>query len=562
MKNQTVQTQASHKNTTASSKQGAGFNGASILPPSYGIDFLDCLNTSLPASQGILQRKGASFDNHMVAGGESVECAKNKSSLQRKLAIGASNDPLEQEADRVADQVMAAPTPSVVRQVPLTIQRYTGQTTATTDNTAPASVDRVLASSGAPLEPTLRQDMEQRFGHDFSQVRVHTGEAAEQSVREVNAQAYTVGRNIVFGAGQFEPEKHDGRRLLAHELTHVVQQQFGTNSVPDLSDGNGKQLGLAVSMIQRQVHTFPPHSSYTDIMPPPGEMARRERTRREVPASLAALRLFRANVHESRGFRPSTGHGAFDVLYNPQTSRVDIVVTIGLTFVNNPLPSLQWPNGTPPPTWLAEATRQFSWSQVEINAWKQRFFHILNDYWNRSHITFHCTRPYWENLSACVFVNFREASENGLLTPHNVSVYKIATPRGTNAGHTGQGGELEERDLNPRSGTGQIPTVHESGHWLGLDEEYLPTDNPNDSPEDTHREERPRQRERLLREGPRHSALVRREFGHSVPVTNDDRIMSEGMRILPEHNVTFLEGLRSATGMQEWSFNAHRVTTR
>ena len=66
--------------------------------------------------------------------------------------------------------------------------------------------------------------MGQRFGHDFSRVRVHSGGAAEQSARDVNANAYTVGHNIVFGAGRFAPGTHEGRRLIAHELTHVVQQ--------------------------------------------------------------------------------------------------------------------------------------------------------------------------------------------------------------------------------------------------------------------------------------------------------------------------------------------------
>ena len=66
--------------------------------------------------------------------------------------------------------------------------------------------------------------MEQRFGYDFSQVRVHPGRGREQSARDVNANAYTVGHDIVFGAGRFAPETHEGRRLIAHELTHVVQQ--------------------------------------------------------------------------------------------------------------------------------------------------------------------------------------------------------------------------------------------------------------------------------------------------------------------------------------------------
>ena len=77
--------------------------------------------------------------------------------------------------------------------------------------------------------------MEQRFGYDFSRVRVHSGSEAEQSAREVNARAYTVGHNLVFGPGQFAPETLDGRRLIAHELTHVVQQGRADRTVPQAS---------------------------------------------------------------------------------------------------------------------------------------------------------------------------------------------------------------------------------------------------------------------------------------------------------------------------------------
>jgi hypothetical protein len=85
-------------------------------------------------------------------------------------------------------------------------------------------VDQALASSGRPLEPALRQEMEERFGHDFSRVRVHSGTTAEQSAEDVNAHAYTVGHDIVLGADRFGTETHEGRRMIAHELTHVVQQ--------------------------------------------------------------------------------------------------------------------------------------------------------------------------------------------------------------------------------------------------------------------------------------------------------------------------------------------------
>jgi hypothetical protein len=189
----------------------------------------------LPPAQGLLQRKCA-CGNHTVAGGECAECAKKKSGLQRKLAIGASNDPLEQEADRVADQVMAAPVHSAVSGAPPLIQRYARQTIDGLD-AAPASVDRALAGSGRPLEPVLRHNMEQRFGQDFSRVRVHSGTTAEQSAWDVDAQAYTAGHNIVFGAGRFAPGTREGRRLLAHELTHVVQQSGAEVNVVRRSDG-------------------------------------------------------------------------------------------------------------------------------------------------------------------------------------------------------------------------------------------------------------------------------------------------------------------------------------
>jgi hypothetical protein len=174
-----------------------------------------------PALNGMLQRKCASCGNHTIAGGQCHECGKK--TLQTKLRVNEPGDVYEQEADRIADQVMAAPAHSTVSGVPPRIQRFSAQSNGRMD-AAPASVDQALASPGRPLEPALRQDMEPRFGHDFSRVRVHSGAAAEQSAQGVNAKAYTMGRNIVFGTGGFAPSTHEGRRLLAHELTHVVQQ--------------------------------------------------------------------------------------------------------------------------------------------------------------------------------------------------------------------------------------------------------------------------------------------------------------------------------------------------
>ena len=95
----------------------------------------------------------------------------------------------------------------------------------------PASVQQVLGSSGSPLGDSVRASMEARFGHSFGDVRVHTDDAAARSAAAIQAHAYTFGRHVVMGAGRWQPHTTAGQKLLAHELTHVVQQS-GSNSSP------------------------------------------------------------------------------------------------------------------------------------------------------------------------------------------------------------------------------------------------------------------------------------------------------------------------------------------
>jgi hypothetical protein len=165
--------------------------------------------------------KGATFDHTLQ-----LKSSGQAKQVQRKLAAGPGNDPLEHEADRVANRVLAGPTHPGVRGVGTNVQRFS-EPASSAALTAPASVDRVVSSPGSPLTAPLRRDMEERFGHDFSLVRVHSDAAAGQSAQEVNANAYTVGHHIAFGPGRFSPGSHEGRRLIAHELTHVLQQRGG-----------------------------------------------------------------------------------------------------------------------------------------------------------------------------------------------------------------------------------------------------------------------------------------------------------------------------------------------
>lgn len=102
-------------------------------------------------------------------------------------------------------------------------------------------VHDVVSSGGRPLEPDVREDMETRLGHDFGDVRVHDDSAAHDSARAVNAHAYTVGSDVVFQRDKYDPSSDDGKKMLAHELTHVVQQRSGP------VDGSPAAGGINVS---------------------------------------------------------------------------------------------------------------------------------------------------------------------------------------------------------------------------------------------------------------------------------------------------------------------------
>lgn len=113
------------------------------------------------------------------------------------------------------------------------------QFTSSGDDTLPPSVRQVLSSSGSPLDDTVRTDMEASLGYDFTSVRVHTNNQAGESAQALNANAYTVGQDIVFGDGRYAPQTSDGRSLLKHELTHVVQQGLVTGTLPVFASSGG-----------------------------------------------------------------------------------------------------------------------------------------------------------------------------------------------------------------------------------------------------------------------------------------------------------------------------------
>jgi hypothetical protein len=225
----------------------AGLDRAIPRPTSSRIQHLARLQSSI-GNQAVLRMMRA----QTVQPSTQVSAAPIPGSIQAKLRVGSVNDPLEHEADRVADHVMnmpasevsvAAAPPRISRKCEsceeedkTTLQKKSAGRQATAGE-VPRLVREVLGSPGQPLDPATRDFMGQRFGYDFSRVRVHSGAAAEQSARDVNAHAYTVGHHIVFGAGRLALETLEGRRLLAHELTHVLQQSSADRNSVGQNDG-------------------------------------------------------------------------------------------------------------------------------------------------------------------------------------------------------------------------------------------------------------------------------------------------------------------------------------
>lgn len=228
---------------------------------------------------GILQRK-CDCGGSPGPTGECTDCRRKRSlRFQPKLRVSQPDDRYEREADRVAEQVMfmaalGAPEAALQTQplrgrVTPVLQRQTmpeeegGMLQACATRGAVSEVTASIASAiaalqgnGQRLPASERSFFEPRFGHDFSRIRIHTDARAAWVAEAVNALAFTVGPHVVFGAGQYAPDSLGGRRLLAHELTHTVQQGWASPHRPDsrsMQPPSVTRHGLASPAVQRQV---------------------------------------------------------------------------------------------------------------------------------------------------------------------------------------------------------------------------------------------------------------------------------------------------------------------
>ncbi len=152
--------------------------------------------------------------------------------IQASLRVNAPDDAFEQEADSVADMVMRSPaTSDNLDTTPtdpiaaLHVQRTADEGAGLSASPAvEANIAQMQSGGGSPIPAADRSFFEQRMGHDFSQIRIHTDSRAVETSQSLNARAFTVGTDIAFDAGEYQPGTESGRHLLAHELTHTIQQ--------------------------------------------------------------------------------------------------------------------------------------------------------------------------------------------------------------------------------------------------------------------------------------------------------------------------------------------------
>ena len=289
--------------------------------------------------------------------------------VEPKLSIGEASGPLEREADQVADSVAtgasrgriavaakaAAPgqlsrkcTSCEAEDEAELLQAKSAGTTAPGE--VPHTVYEVLASPGRALDASARSLFEARFGADFSQVRIHTGSKAQQSAAAVNALAYTVGRDIAFGQGRYQPGSLEGQRLIAHELTHVLQQR-GASPVPP--DGR-LSVGPSGTEEERQARRTG-YQGGARAVGETGRANRRPTVMRADPDAVsqvmkmrtvagAGIQFFPTNVTDTR-IGPVSVQGG---LSSHGASRLNVIVGVGLsprTLARQILPL--WTTATP-----------------------------------------------------------------------------------------------------------------------------------------------------------------------------------------------------------------------
>lgn len=186
--------------------------------------------------------RGAVASLHRIEGNRAVQRLHERGALQASMDVSHPDDREEREAERVAEAVLQGDESTHDGRTPAVTRRASDGTggDGSLDSDTEAEI-RSVTTGGRPLPASTRSFFESRFGRDFSDVRVHTGSKADAAARSIDAEAFIHRRDIVFKKGKYNPDGSDGQRLLAHELTHVLQQRGSTATVQRQDDGTQEE---------------------------------------------------------------------------------------------------------------------------------------------------------------------------------------------------------------------------------------------------------------------------------------------------------------------------------
>lgn len=348
--------------------------------------------TLSPVRPGILQRKCA-CGNH-TDGGECAACRNRRMTLQRR---SISNE----ETSGV-----------------------------------PPIVHEVLKSPGQPLDTQTREFMEPRFGHDFSHVRLHTNAKATESTQAVDALAYTVGRNIAFGAGEYAPGSIGGRKLLAHELTHTIQQSQTPNDLP-----RGMETVLAPrDRFEAEADDVADHivdrGDVGALSVSPVGLQRQRATPATPSAPSLPVRERRQNV--------GRGGGRFDAQLDRSACLLAATMRVAFNYVNTPA---TWPS-----------------RDVQM-AWQNDFVETVTGRWSGRYdlasTRAPCPGETCERLGVLLQIVPVTSGQHFTVTAGYTTSFAGSYVSGRTA-------TLDYLDVRERNDVSQVPAEHEFGHMLGL----------------------------------------------------------------------------------------------
>lgn len=312
------------------------------------------------------------------------------------------------------------------------------------DSFVPPMVHEVLHSEGQPLDRATRAFMEPCFGHDFSQVRVHTGPRAIDSAEALRALAFTAGRDIVFGGGQYSPRTLEGQRLLAHELAHVVQQR-GSKDAGVIDTGSEQRLEHEADLAAERTLT----GGHTWGLSPTSTAALQRQSSATRPAQTTP-----PTVRRDRQLIANAGRdgGRFDAMLDREQSLLTITMRVAFDFQSVPGP-------------LNEP-----WTPERMSQWKSDFIRLTVTRWSDRYVLAPDGACPTENMSE---VRVLIAVQEDNLHPHfQVGIDNQEMLESSGVSRADRHGRFHAPDVreqfHPDSGTRQTTAEHEFGHMLGV----------------------------------------------------------------------------------------------